>query len=167
MSLKLSVEILRLLITLLNNLITLEKDNRFIDNDIPKKVSKSDDDEECGNEYFWSKPGSLREFLSEYDNIINSRGHVTSLSGRTGRESGYRSGSAGEEEVSGTRFVDSSKLIHNLPPKTVSYSTPTVSVQIPAESTITSETTITTTTAIKKVETAPKLTEDTSAVSDI
>lgn len=55
-----------------------------------------------------SRFGSLREFLSDYENIINCTNQVVQTGERTAGESGYRSESTTyEETVSTTRYSDS------------------------------------------------------------
>ncbi|VDN40225.1 unnamed protein product [Gongylonema pulchrum] len=95
MGLQLSIEILKLLISILND----------IEEFGYSSTSSSDEGDDAGNETSRSKSGSLREFLSDYENIVNGGGQGTQISERAGTgESGYRSESAYEETTSRARF---------------------------------------------------------------
>ncbi|VIO90172.1 Uncharacterized protein BM_BM12386 [Brugia malayi] len=110
-----------------------------------------------------SKSGSLREFLSDYENIINNRNQLSQANNERAGESGYRSESTTyEETISTTRYSDSAGTPeYSLPIRNTLYnSSPSIAVHLPADSTITTETTITTTTAIKKVASGSKFTEE-------
>ncbi|VDK74862.1 unnamed protein product [Litomosoides sigmodontis] len=111
-----------------------------------------------------SKFGSLREFLSDYENIVNSRSQVAQAYEQPG-ESGYRSESTYEETVSTTRYSDSGTPEHNLPVRSTPFgSNPSIAVHLPGDPTITTETTtITATKAIKKVARGSKFADDTSS----
>ncbi|MCP9258614.1 hypothetical protein DINM_001632 [Dirofilaria immitis] len=109
------------------------------------------DEDSITDDDIWSKSGSLREFLSDYENIINGTNQSRQASERTG-ESGYRSESTTyEETVSTTRYADSTTPEFSSPIRNTSYYNPSISIHLPTDSAaITTETTITTTTAIKK-----------------
>uniref|UniRef100_A0A915Q029 Uncharacterized protein n=1 Tax=Setaria digitata TaxID=48799 RepID=A0A915Q029_9BILA len=103
--------------TFMNELRTLsiEYDNRNNDNNnIDRKIRNVDnigvdDDAESSNksDSIWSKSGSLREFLTDYENIINGGNQALQTNERIG-ESGYRSEStAYEETVSTIHYSDS------------------------------------------------------------
>ncbi|KHN73854.1 hypothetical protein Tcan_12334 [Toxocara canis] len=109
-----------------------------------------------------SKSGSLREFLSDYDNIISGGAQRTQAGGERSVESAYRSEEA--FETARTRFGGSSDPVHwsSVTPKGT-YSTTPSTVRIPSDSTVTTETTITTTTEVKKVSSKSNIAEEAGA----
>ncbi|EJD73825.1 hypothetical protein LOAG_18779, partial [Loa loa] len=112
--------------------------------------------------HYRSKSGSLREFLNDYDSIINNTNQAIQSNERTA-ESGYRSESTTyEESFSTTRYSDFATPEHSLPVKNTSYSSsnPTITVHFPGDSSITTETTISSTTAITKVANGSKFPEN-------
>ncbi|VDM93105.1 unnamed protein product [Onchocerca ochengi] len=115
MSLRLLVEIQQLFSTFFDvSIVSSEEDNHYNVNDIDGRnchiedVDKNDkDDDNIVNDNVRSKSGSLREFLSDYENIINGTNQDSQVIERIG-ESGYRSESTTyEETISTTRYTDS------------------------------------------------------------
>ncbi|VDM16671.1 unnamed protein product, partial [Wuchereria bancrofti] len=96
MCLRLSIEIHRLFVIYLNNFIASIEECDNGSSDIDENIeSIGDNDKNEGSitdHSIWSKSGSLREFLSDYENIINSQNQLTQRSeGAGGGESGHRS----------------------------------------------------------------------------
>ncbi|VBB27637.1 unnamed protein product [Acanthocheilonema viteae] len=151
--------------TYLNDFIVSNKyDDGDNINDINGSVGENDKEEGSSitDDNVWSKFGSLREFLSDYESIISSTNQAVQTSERTG-EFDYRSESATyEETVSTTRYSDSGTPEYSLPVRITSYnSNPSTAIHQPGDSTITTETTA----ASRKVASDSKFAEDTIVVS--
>uniref|UniRef100_A0A915AFF8 Intermediate filament protein n=1 Tax=Parascaris univalens TaxID=6257 RepID=A0A915AFF8_PARUN len=107
-----------------------------------------------------SKSGSLREFLSDYDNIVSGGGAQRTQTSERNVESSYRSEEA--FETARTRFGGSSDptFWSSVNPKGAHSTTPST-VRVPSDSTVTTETTITTTTEVKNFSSKSNTAEET------
>ncbi|KAK6100726.1 hypothetical protein QQG55_1830 [Brugia pahangi] len=112
MGLRLSIEIHRLFNIYLNNFIASIEECDNGSSDIDENIDSIDDNDKnedsITDDNIWSKSGSLREFLSDYENIINNRNQLSQTNNERAGESGYRSESTTyEETISTTRYSDS------------------------------------------------------------